>query len=277
MKVGLENQRVNNSITHRYINYFKTQNNVLLQNELNKELEHNYVEFQRIYLGQAKFNGAFNFFEGIAHNFIYLLLIMIGCYLIVEYQNINIGQLTFLISLISMISGAFNGLCEFITKRIEYVQMSEIYKNFIMLGNRKTSQRLPLTKVKEISINNKVLISGKEYEREIIKTLLLEENVDKFYINETKVSNFEQQNYFEQLFMISYDTKFEPNWIYQNFEQDNTIFLKTVQKFGINLAVQDAPNIYEQTLLNVLTCMLVKDKTIVFNDCFKYVTKENLI
>jgi ABC-type bacteriocin/lantibiotic exporter with double-glycine peptidase domain len=211
VKVGLENQRTNNSITHHYIDYFKTQNNYLIQNELSDKLEHNYTEFQRIYLSQVKFNGAFNFFEGMSHNFIYLLLIMVGCYLIVEFQNINIGELTFIISLIGMVSGAFNGLCGFMIKRIEYLQMSEIYKNFITLGNREIGKGIKIDKINKLKVNDKVLYSGKEYKNgaNIIKTLLLEEKDSPLCLNETTINNFDLQNYFEQLFVINHDTKME--------------------------------------------------------------------
>jgi ABC-type bacteriocin/lantibiotic exporter with double-glycine peptidase domain len=209
-KVGLENQKINSAISHRYIDYLRSPDNCLIQNQLNSELEQNYMQFQKIYLSQAKFNGAFNFFEGIIHNLIYLILIMIGCYLIVEYQSINIGQLTFLISLISMMSGAFNGLCEFVTKRIEYVQMSEIYKNFIMLENHPEIGQSKIDVINKISFNNKALLSGKtcKVNHEIINSLLLEsETNNQLLINDIEIINIDIRSYLQHLFVINYDTK----------------------------------------------------------------------
>lgn len=278
-KVGLENQRINNSISHRYIDYFKTQHNSILQKELNQQLEHNYVEFQRIYLMQAKFNSGFNFFEGITHNFIYLILIMIGCYLIVEYQNINIGQLTFLISLISMMSGGFNGICEFVTKRIEYTQMSEIYKNFITLGNYDDKGKTILDNIKTVAFNGKKLLSGKTYayQTQLMNSLVLEENTQNLLINDVQITNFDLQSYLGKLFVINYDSKIERSWIYQHFDQQNKIFLQTIRKFNINLTSVNALNIYEQTLINILGVMLVKNKLIILNDCLRYVSHNNLL
>jgi ABC-type bacteriocin/lantibiotic exporter with double-glycine peptidase domain len=210
-KIGLENQRINNGISHRFIDYFRTQHNYLLKNELSHQLEQNYTDFQRIYLMQAKFNGAFNFFEGMVHNIIYLVLIMVGCYLIVEYQNINIGQLTFLISLVSMMSGAFNGICEFVTKRIEYVQMSAIYKNFIMLGNYESKGNNALDKIKEITFDGKALLSGHVYQQDqqLTNALFLEKTNGKLLINGVPIDSFDYKSYLRQLFVINHDTKID--------------------------------------------------------------------
>jgi hypothetical protein len=278
IKIGLENQRINNSITHRYIDYLKTQHNCLLQKQLSLQLENNYAEFQRIYLAQAKFNGGFNFFEGMAHNFIYLILIMVGCYLIVEYQNINIGQLTLLISLVNMMSGSFNGICEFVIKRIEYLQMSEIYRNFIILGNCENKKVISLSNIESITFQEQKLSSGKTYrpDNELINALVLNEINPKLIINKVSANNFNLSAYLQQLFVINYDTKIERAWVYQHFDQQNTIFLQTVNKFNINLTSIKPPNIYEQTLINVLAAMLIKNKLIILNNCLHYVSKEHL-
>jgi hypothetical protein len=79
------------------------------------------------------------------------------------------------------------------------------------------------------------------------------------------------------LFVINHDTKMELGWLHQHFDQNNTIFLKTLEKFNINLTSLNYLNIYEQTLVNILSSMLIQNKLIIFNDCLKYVTKEHLV
>jgi hypothetical protein len=80
-----------------------------------------------------------------------------------------------------------------------------------------------------------------------------------------------------KLFVINYDSKIERSWIYQHFDQQNKIFLQTIRKFNINLTSVNALNIYEQTLINILGVMLVKNKLIILNDCLRYVSHNNLL
>jgi ABC-type bacteriocin/lantibiotic exporter with double-glycine peptidase domain len=278
MRIGLKNQKTSNSIIHRYINYLNNQKNTIIQTALDQSLEHNYAEFQHIYLLQAKFNNGLTFFETMIHNLIYLLVGMLGCYLIIEQQNINIGQLIFLISLLGLMSGAFNGICGFIIKRIEYEQMSEIYKKFIMVDNYKNEGGKVIDEITSISINQKNLFSGEKYKHEpsLIKQLLLDENDQKdFYINDININNIDCSSYLSKIFLINYDTKINKERIYQNFDQHNSFFLKTMKAFKINLTSCDSLDVYEQSLINIATTTLLKNKIIILDDCLRYVSNSN--
>jgi ABC-type bacteriocin/lantibiotic exporter with double-glycine peptidase domain len=209
MKIGIENQRVNNSINHNYIDYLRDQCNSIVASELTSQLEQNYSNYQCIYLSQSKFNGAFNFAEGMAQKLIYLVLVMFGSYLIIEQKNLDLGQLIFLINLMVMMSGALNGICGFVVKKIEYVQMSEIYKNFISLENHENKCTTTISSVRTIKIDGKKIKSGQILERtnELVDALLLGQSDIKLQINDVNIDMLSKQNYFSKLFIINYNTK----------------------------------------------------------------------
>jgi hypothetical protein len=276
MKIGLENQRINNSISREYVEYLKNQRNSLLQEYLDQRLGENYAEFQRIYLAQSKFNGGFNFCEGLVHNFIYIILIMVGCYLIIENQGINIGQLTFIISLVSMMSGAFNGVCGFVVKRIEYLQMSEIYENFIVLDNFDNKTGMTLSTIDSLNVNNKSLLSGKTYSREHIKTLLLENDEEHtFLINDVDIKHINPVSYLTKLFVINYNTKIAKNSIYQFLEPNNKILIEALNRFNVNMGANNCEDIYQQSLVNIISTISLKNRLIIFDDCFRYASTQH--
>ncbi|GHU48838.1 hypothetical protein FACS1894218_6790 [Bacilli bacterium] len=66
-------------------------------------------------------------------------------------HQMNIGTVTLLISLSIMMSGSINAICEFAIKRIEYVKMIEIYKNFIEIANIEKGGSMQIIEVKDIS------------------------------------------------------------------------------------------------------------------------------
>jgi ABC-type bacteriocin/lantibiotic exporter with double-glycine peptidase domain len=209
MKIGIENQRVNNGISHNYVNYLKDQSNYVVQQNLNIELEQNYSDYQRIYLSQAKFNSGFNFCENLFQKIIYLTIIMLGCYLIIDHKTLNIGELTFLVSLISMAMSAINGICDFVVKGNEYTQMSEIYQNFITLENRSNKTGTKINQIKNIKIHGKTIQSGETLlnNDEILDIITLEKEKNDLEINNIHCDLISQTDYLSKMFVININTK----------------------------------------------------------------------
>jgi ABC-type bacteriocin/lantibiotic exporter with double-glycine peptidase domain len=215
----LQNQKINNGISNAYIKYLKTQTNFVIKSEISFALQNNYHEFQKIYVDQTKFTSAIEFLETGCANLLYIVLVMTGCYLIVDSQSINLGQLTFLISLSAMMSNAFNGICGFVIKRIEYQQMVEIYQNFISIDNVAAQGNLNIGKITGIKLigdkKTTCLTSGLKLSRfahHYIDTITLKsENSHKqLFINDINVKELDYHNYMASIFTFNSDTKISP-------------------------------------------------------------------
>lgn len=218
-KIGLQNQKINNGISNAYIKYLKTQTNFIIQSEISSALQNNYHEFQKIYVDQSKFTSALDFLETMCTNILYIVLVMTGCYLIVNSQSINLGQLTFLISLSAMLSNAFNGICGFVIKRIEYQQMVEIYQSFISIDNVGGQGKLNVSKIKEIKLlddkKTTLLVNGQRLSRfahHYIDTITLnsENNHKQLFINDINVEELDYHSYVSSIFTFNSETKISP-------------------------------------------------------------------
>lgn len=285
VKTTIENQNINNSITRDYISYLQTQNNSIVENALSNKLKTNYFEFLKIYSSKSKFDSGFEFFQNIIMNIIYTALVLLACYLIVNSKSLNIGQLTLLISLSSMLNTSINNICEFVIKRIEYKQMVGIYKDFINFANIENKGTIAVDDVKKIIYTNKKLIlhikngmNITKHKRFILNLLTMNDspNETKLSINGIDVKDFEYEKLSKKILIINYDTQISKEWILKKLNQDNTLFINALKEFKINLSSRRNIDIYERVLINILSLMLVTNKIICFNDCLKYISKKNL-
>jgi hypothetical protein len=55
------------------------------------------------------------------------------------------------------------------------------------------------------------------------------------------------------------------------------MFIEAIGRFKVNLTSNNEPNIYQQTQINILACLLLKDKLIILDDCFRYASKDNFV
>jgi ABC-type bacteriocin/lantibiotic exporter with double-glycine peptidase domain len=196
--------------------YLKTQTNFAIKSEIKQALQSNYHEFQRIYIDQTKFISALEFLETIGVNILYMALVMVGCYLIVEKQTLNIGQLIFLISLSVMMSASFNNTCGFVIKQIEYKQMVEIYQNFINIGNATSNGTIVTTDIRSIKLisdgKETMLSNGQRFSRfahHYIDTITLDVENDhkQLLINDINVKELDYESYTSLIFTFNSSTK----------------------------------------------------------------------
>jgi ABC-type bacteriocin/lantibiotic exporter with double-glycine peptidase domain len=187
-----------------------------VENALSNKLKTNYFEFLKIYSSKSKFDSGFEFFQNIIMNIIYTALVLLACYLIVNSKSLNIGQLTLLISLSSMLNTSINNICEFVIKRIEYKQMVGIYKDFINFANIENKGTIAVDDVKKIIYTNKKLIlhikngmNITKHKRFILNLLTMNDspNETKLSINGIDVKDFEYEKLSKKILIINYDTQ----------------------------------------------------------------------
>jgi ABC-type bacteriocin/lantibiotic exporter with double-glycine peptidase domain len=216
VKTTIENQNINNNITRDYIDYLQAQNNSVLESTLNNKLKTNYFEFLKIYSSKSKFDSGFEFFQNIIMNIIYIALILLACYLIVNNKGLNIGQITLLISLSAMLNTSINNICEFIIKRIEYKQMVGIYKDFINFANIENKGSIAIKDINKITYSNKKstlnIKNGADistHKNSILNLLTMNDfhNESKLSINDIDLRDFEYEKLSRKILIVNYDTQ----------------------------------------------------------------------
>jgi ABC-type bacteriocin/lantibiotic exporter with double-glycine peptidase domain len=216
VKTTIANQNVNNTVTRDYIQYLQTQHNAILHDTLDRNLRGNYYEFLKIYSSKSKFDSGFEFFQNMIMNIIYISLVLLACYLIINKINLNIGQLILLISLSTMLNSSISNTCEFIIKRIEYKQMVEIYQNFISFSNIEHTGDVVINDVHKIVYKNKKLTFNirngsfiKAHKQNILNLLTMNSTSSdmNLFINDIDIRNIQYDALAKKILVINYDTK----------------------------------------------------------------------
>ncbi|MDR0985436.1 MAG: hypothetical protein LBL60_00625 [Mycoplasmataceae bacterium] len=134
LKVVINNQNINNNVTCLLIEYLS--GSTIEKDKLFNQIKNNYFSFLNLQSKQTMFNGCFNFFNEIFHDFIYMIVVIVCTFLIINITSFNIGKLTLIISLIGMISTSSNNINSFFHKHIEYREMIKIYNKILYVGNK---------------------------------------------------------------------------------------------------------------------------------------------
>jgi ABC-type bacteriocin/lantibiotic exporter with double-glycine peptidase domain len=218
LKTTIANQNINNNITRDYIHYLKTQNNFICKQKLSKNLKTNYFEYLKIYAQKTKFDSQFDFFQSLLMNLVYMILVLLASYLIVEKSFINLGQLTLLISLSAMLNSSIGGICDFIIKRIEYRQMVEIYQNFINLANIKDTGTIKIDNIRSLQYHDKKINwsikngSRIHKHKNVLLDALTKNNNEpdiQLLINGIDVNDINYDNLASKTYIINYDTQID--------------------------------------------------------------------
>lgn len=267
INVSIKNSNISNNISAEIINSIsKEENQELLNFNLDK-LRSNITEFEKIYSKKTSFeNFTFNF-ESFFTNVTYILTIGFGAYYLIN-DKFNIGLLTFIISLLGMFSTSIQDVCLFPSKQKEYKKMAVIYWNIINIAN----------KIKDSSINRIEDVNALYFFNENT-TYCIERNenikscfkigLDTFLgINEPNKQN---SFYFKDNFIkINPDSKIPAEYLLKT----NIMVLKDLLSyFNINL-MKTSFTINEQQIINFMFAYIQSSKIICFNDCFRYLTKE---
>lgn len=124
--VSIKNSNISNNISAEVINSISKEENQELLNFNLSKLRTNITEFEKIYTLKTSFeNFAFNF-ESFFTNITYILTVGFGAYYLIN-EKLNIGILTFIVSLLGMFSTSVQDVCLFPSKQKEYKKMSAIY------------------------------------------------------------------------------------------------------------------------------------------------------
>lgn len=130
----IKNSNFNNQQSRLLMNSMLNEENSELLNFNIEKYKDNFFKFEKIYTSKSLFDNSVTSFESLSNNIIYVFTIVIGAFYLIN-QKMNIGTLTFLVSLLGMFSSAINNIFAFPTKNKEYKKMSDIYWSFVNLSN----------------------------------------------------------------------------------------------------------------------------------------------
>ncbi len=267
INVSIKNSNISNNISAEIINSIsKEENQELLNFNLDK-LRSNITEFEKIYTKKTSFeNFTFNF-ESFFTNVTYILTIGFGAYYLIN-NKFNIGLLTFIISLLGMFSTSVQDVCLFPSKQKEYKKMAAIYWNIINIANgMKDSSIKKIEDVNNLYFFNENTTYCIERNENIKSPFKI--GLDTFLgINEPNKQN---SFYFKDNFIkINPDSKIPAEYLLKT----NIMVLKDLLSyFNINL-MKTSFTIHEQQIINFMFTYIQSSKIICFNDCFRYLTKE---
>jgi ABC-type bacteriocin/lantibiotic exporter with double-glycine peptidase domain len=194
LTTAIYNQNINNNICQEYIKYFESQKNSVIQNKLNEDLKRNYYQYMKLYIKKTKFDTTTSFINELLYNLIYFLIILISTFLIINNKNMNIGQLTFLVAISSMLHNSVEGLCDFVMKKIEFKAMSDIYDSFVRTSNEETNNKIIIEKINSIAIKIDNDFTELENGQHISKELINDElcNNKTTLINNINIENIDK-------------------------------------------------------------------------------------
>lgn len=215
----IKNQNINSEVTRNFITSLKTQCNSIESQNLNEGLQNNYHEFLKIYTQKTKFDAGFNFFDNIFQNLIFIITVILATYLMINNNALNIGQLTFLISLSSLLNNGINGICNFLIRRIEFNKMSEIFQKFMAVDNISKYGVIEIADIKKLSYKHKgkchTIKNGSNIKlsQRIILDLISGQKEDSDYqvwINDKNLAIIKNYELHEKLFYVNASTKINP-------------------------------------------------------------------
>lgn len=278
ISIAIINQNINNNISRDYIEYLPSQQNFLIKNKLNDELKNNYFQYTNLYVKKTRFESGNSFISECFYNIIYLFAVMFATFLIVNYKNMNIGQLTFLIAILGMSHTSIEGICDFVIKKIEFKTMHEIYDSFILLSNEEINNKLTIEKINSIIVKTKdeliELCNGQLIDEEINKLIKCSsEDNDSLLINNVNINNINKIDFKDKLFCLNISTCIKPKWFLEKFNTDNKIASEALKLFQINLA-SDNLSLQQQTLLNLMYLSYLENKLIILEDNLRYLNKQ---
>lgn len=266
----IKNSNFNNNVSKETIEQINTEENFEILNHNINKMKNNFFQFEKIYSNKAFFDNRVSFYETFLNNVLYLLMIATGGYLLIN-DGLNIGLLTFLVSLLGMFGSATNNICNFPYKTKEYERMSNVYWSFTNISNL----------IKDSFIKNvneiKTLCFKSDSNFQIIKNNDVIKS-DKLISlkNFHSINNYSNQNkfFFKQKFIkINPDSKVPIDYIKQNISKNQGLASDLLRKFGINLN-KAYFSLHEQQIINFIFACFQNDKIICFNNCFKYLTKQ---
>jgi hypothetical protein len=279
VNIAINNQNINSNITKNLIDYLSQQNNYLINNNLIRDLQNNYQEFLNIYCKKTKFDSAYDFVNSTFTNIIFVAIIVIGAYLVInQSQQFNIGRLTFVISLLSMMHNATNGICDFIVKQITFKKMQEIYLGVVETSNVNNTGQTKIMQIQQIHyqlhnhkrcITNGELLNKQQYK--IINNLINYRN-NNIYINEIPLDKIDYQDIHNKIFGINLFTKIDKKLIIEQVEKRNLLLIQIIQRFKIDIISQPSLTLTQQLLLNIGFCGGLTNNLILFDNCLSYLS-----
>ncbi len=266
----IKNSNWNNNISKQLIEFISyEENSEILKHSINK-MKNNFQQFEKIYSKKSSFDNNLSFFETMFSNVLYILMIAVGAIYLMN-NNLNIGVLTFLVSLLGMFSSSMSSLCNFPYKQKEYKKMSDVYWSFSNLSNIVKDSFIKNVKdIKTISfktddklciVKNNQVLKGKE--------LISLDNFES-------INGFKNQNklFFKNNFIkINPDSKIPIEYINENISKNSMLASELLRTFNIRLNKRNF-SLHEQQIINLMFACFQNEKIICFNDCFRYLSNE---
>jgi hypothetical protein len=280
--IAINNQNVNSDITRNFIGYLSQHHtNFLAMQTLVNQLQINYQQYLDIYVKKTKFDSGYEFATNAFSNLIFMGVVLIASYLTISHHRINIGQLTFIISLLGMVHNGINGVCDFVIKQIEFKKMSEIYTSFIEVGNVNNTGSIKIDNIKSISYveHNRAinLTSGaKLTSQQIIEVKgILDYQNQQAMINDVKLNMIDYDDWINKIFCVNLFTVIDKKIIIEQINKRNISLIQAIQIHKIDLISNQTLSLQQQILINLCFCTSLKNKLILFDDCLSFLSLKN--
>jgi hypothetical protein len=126
--------------------------------------------------------------------------------------------------------------------------------------------------------NNLIITNGEtiSHEKEKIWFLLtniknIKEN-EVIYLNDIKITEIDQNNMNHLLYGIDVYTEIPIEWLRTKINNINNVFVTALKEFQINFSSNESLNIEKTIILNLLSCLFIKNKIIHVNKCLNLLT-----
>lgn len=269
---AIKNSNFNNNISRELIDLIsKEENSEMLKFNIEK-IKNNFQQFEKIYSKKTSFDNNLSSFETFFTNLIYLLMVAAGAIYLINNQ-LNIGLLTFFVSLLGMFTNSTNNICNFPYKVKEYKKMSDVYWSFSNLSNI-----IKDSFIKTVNEINSITFCTEKDSSTIKRNSIIKEDIISLS-NFNSINGFKNQNklFFKNNFIkINPDTKISVEYIKENISRNTMLASDLLRFFNISLN-KKTYSLREQQILNFIFVCFQNEKIICFNNGFKYLTKrENM-
>jgi hypothetical protein len=196
---------------------------------------------------------------------------VIGAYSIITLENLTIGTLIFLITLVNIFANTIKSIINFVPVNIEYKTLSEIYNNVINIENADDGNVI-LESVSKITLkqNNKTNeINNNSVISFDLDKYLIEQNNNDILINDISIKDIKKESINEKLLVIDKTTSID-KYILKKYIGNQNV-LKFIQAFKESIDENS-----HEILINLLICSFYHGKIIILKNIDKLLTNKEI-
>lgn len=237
------------------------------RDDLISQIKENYDNICKNFNDISIFNANLSLFQNLFKSFIEILGMVISCFVIIEYQWLSLGQLSFLLFSMQIIKAILNDYSNYFLNKIEFDVFWDVYQNIIDVGKVKKTKMNDqnFTNLKEImfvSNNNKQILKINHVNIcENIKDCLA--NAKEIILDRREIIN-NKSSFFTNLIVINSSLTFSTSYLKRNIVKSPKLFSQFLHLLNINFNNVDC-SWSSQYWINLLCLLLEKNKIILLD------------